>query len=123
MASGTGTVPASSSNELMMKSHEAIQEQGQNQETEGLSPSTQTVAAGSIGLNPLVARLPIGIDIALPVPGFKVRNLIALADGKVIGTRWGHGDDLPLSAGSVQLAWCEFEVMESRLAVRITRLA
>src|SRR5579863_8830391 len=114
MASGTGTVLASS-NELM-KSPEAIQEQGQNQETERLSPSTPTVAAGSIGLNPLAARLPIGIDVALPVPGFKVRNLIALAGGKVIETRWGHGDDLPLSAGSVQLAWCEFEVMESRLA-------
>jgi len=30
---------------------------------------------------------------------------------------------LPLAAGEVQLAWSEFEVIETRLAVRVTRLA
>ena len=34
-----------------------------------------------------------------------------------------HGDDLPLAAGEVRLAWSEFEVVENRLAVRVTRLA
>jgi hypothetical protein len=29
---------------------------------------------------------------------------------------------MPLSAGAVQLAWSEFEVIESLLAVRVTRL-
>jgi flagellar motor switch protein FliN/FliY len=41
----------------------------------------------------------------------------------VIETQWTNGDDLPLAAGEVQVAWSEFEVVETRLAVRITRLA
>jgi hypothetical protein len=30
---------------------------------------------------------------------------------------------LPLAAGDVQLAWSEFEVLDTKLAVRVTRLA
>jgi hypothetical protein len=41
----------------------------------------------------------------------------------VVGSRWSHGDDLPLSAGEVQLAWLEFEVVANTLAARITRIA
>jgi hypothetical protein len=41
----------------------------------------------------------------------------------LVATRWANGEDLPLAAGNVQLAWTEFEVIETRLAVRVTRLA
>ncbi len=54
---------------------------------------------------------------------FRVRNLLALAPGQLIETQWVPGNDMPLAAGEVQLAWSEFEVVETRLAVRITRLA
>jgi len=40
-----------------------------------------------------------------------------------VQTEWVNGDDLPLFAGEVQLAWSEFEVIDTRLAVRVTRLA
>jgi len=33
-----------------------------------------------------------------------------------------NGDDVPLSSGNVQLAWSEFEVVDTQLAVRLTRL-
>jgi len=46
-----------------------------------------------------------------------------MAPGAVIETQWGYGEDLPLSSGGVQLAWSEFEVVDMRLAVRVTRLA
>jgi flagellar motor switch protein FliN/FliY len=46
-----------------------------------------------------------------------------MVPGEVIETQWGHGEDLPLSSGEVQLAWTEFEVVDAKLAVRITRLA
>lgn len=74
-------------------------------------------------LTPPVARLPVELDVAIPVRDFRVRNLLALEPGQVIETRWGNGDDMPLSARTVQVAWSEFEVVESQLAVRITRLA
>ena len=69
-----------------------------------------------------VARLPVEMDVSVPVREFRVRELLALAPGRVIESRWGHGVDVPLAAGKVQLAQSEFEVIETRLAVRITRL-
>ena len=70
-----------------------------------------------------VARLPVELDVTVPVRDFRVRNLLALEPGQVIETHWAHGEDLPLAAGDVQLAWSEFEVVETELAVRLTRLA
>ena len=70
-----------------------------------------------------IPQLPVELDVIIPVREFRVRELLALAPGQVIETQWSHGDDLPLAAGEVQLAWSEFEVIETRLAVRVTRLA
>jgi len=70
-----------------------------------------------------VARLPVELDVAVPVRNFRVRNLLALEPGQVIESQWTQGDDLPLAAGDVQLAWSEFEVVDAQLAVRVTRLA
>jgi flagellar motor switch protein FliN/FliY len=67
--------------------------------------------------------LPVELDVAVPVREFRVRNLLALDCGQIIETQWGHGEDVPLAAGDVQLAWSEFEVVESQLGVRVTRLA
>ena len=69
-----------------------------------------------------MARLPVELDVTVPVRGFRVRNLLALEPGQVIETHGAHGEDMPLGAGDVQLAWSEFEVVDTRLAVRVTRL-
>jgi flagellar motor switch protein FliN/FliY len=70
-----------------------------------------------------IPQLPVELGVTIPVRDFRVRQLLALTPGQVIETQWSHGDDLPLAAGDVQLAWTEFEVVETRLAVRVTRLA
>ena len=59
----------------------------------------------------------------MPVRDFRVRNLLALEAGVIVASQWSHGDDLPLAAGDVQLAWTEFEVVVNTLAARITRIA
>ena len=87
----------------------------------GEMASTGETAA--LRLSPPLARLPVELEVVVPVREFRVRDLLALLPGEVIETQWGHGEDLPLSARDVQLAWSEFEVVESRLAVRVTRLA
>ena len=69
-----------------------------------------------------VARLPVELDVAVPVREFRVRNLLALEPGQVVESRWGHVEDVPLASGAVQLAWSEFEVIDTQLAVRLTRL-
>ena len=69
------------------------------------------------------ARMPVGLVVSVPIRDFRVRNLLAMTSGVAIETQWAPGEDLPLSSGDVQLAWTEFEVVDTRLAVRVTRLA
>jgi flagellar motor switch protein FliM len=73
--------------------------------------------------SPQVMRLPVEVDVTVPVREFRVRHLLALVPGEVIEAQWSNGSDLPLAAGEVQLAWTEFEVVDSKLAVRVTRVA
>lgn len=77
---------------------------------------------GATGMNPRMYLLPVEIDVSVPVRKFRIRDLLTLQEGSVIASQWVQGDDLPLAAPGTQLAWTEFEVVEQKLAVRITRL-
>ncbi len=98
-------------------------------ETQGVSAEAALVAAPALHvheplkLSPAASRLPVELDVAVPVPAFRVRDLINLENGQIIATQWAHGEDMPLAAGEVQLAWSEFEVVDTQLAVRVTRIA
>jgi flagellar motor switch/type III secretory pathway protein FliN len=85
--------------------------------------SNPPVEEAQVKLAAPLAHLPVELDVAVPVREFRVRNLLALEPGQVIETRWASGRDMPLSAGEVQLAWSEFEVIDAQLAVRVTQLA
>jgi flagellar motor switch protein FliM len=90
----------------------------------GLVPAGQAPDEGEeVVLSTPVSRLTVEVDVAVPVREFRVRDLLALAPGRLIESQWSNGDDLPLSSGPVQLAWSEFEVIDTQLAVRVTRLA
>lgn len=65
-----------------------------------------------------MARIPIELDVAVPIRNFRVRNLLDLERGQVIESIWQQGEDLPLAAPGTQLAWSEFEVVDQKLAVR-----
>jgi flagellar motor switch/type III secretory pathway protein FliN len=84
--------------------------------------SKPPVEEAQIKLAGPLARLPVELDVAVPVEEFRVRNLLALEPGQVIETRWVNGRDMPLATGEVRLAWCEFEVIDAQLAVRVTQL-
>jgi hypothetical protein len=87
-------------------------------QAEKLAPPQVEIDAESV-----VGRLPVELEVSVPVHDFRVRNLLALEPGALVGSQWSHGDDLPLSAGDVHLAWTEFEVVVNILAARITRIA
>jgi flagellar motor switch protein FliN len=70
----------------------------------------------------LLAGLPMQLDVTVPIPGFRVQNLLALEKGTVLESRWPHSEDVPVWCGGVQLVWTEFEVVDQKLAVRVTRL-
>jgi flagellar motor switch protein FliN/FliY len=89
---------------------------------QALVASPQLPEEAIIKLTPSIARLPVELEVAVPVRDFRVRNLLALEPGQVIETQWAHGEDMPLASGEVQLAWSEFEVVDSQMAVRLTRL-
>jgi hypothetical protein len=103
---------------------EEMRRSGANELAEqALVPSPPSIETEmTIPPHSLAARLPVEVEVGIPVRGFRVRNLLALAAGVVVESEWGQGDDMPLATGDVQLAWSEFEVIDTQLAVRLTRL-
>jgi len=82
---------------------------------------------GSTGLEVVAGSaligLPLQLDVMVPVPSFRVEHLLALEKGIVLESQWHHADDLPLWCGGTQLAWTEFEMVDQKLAVRVTRVS
>lgn len=70
-----------------------------------------------------LSRLPMRVAVGVPLPRFKVRDLLALSRGQLVLSAWASTTDVPLTVGCAQLSWAEFEVVEQRMAVRMTRLA
>jgi flagellar motor switch/type III secretory pathway protein FliN len=80
-------------------------------------------ADSALKANGPLSRLPVELDVGVPIRNFRVRNLLALEPGVVVASQWPHGDDLPVMSGHQALAWSEFEVIDTHLAVRLTRLS
>jgi flagellar motor switch protein FliN/FliY len=53
---------------------------------------------------------------------FKVRDLITLKEGQVFESLSPATDDVPVRVGQMHLGWSEFEVLQQRMALRLTRL-
>jgi flagellar motor switch protein FliN len=70
----------------------------------------------------LLANLPVQLDVCIPLPNFRVSDLVSLEVGRVFPTTWEATEDLPLCSGRVQLVWAEFEVVDQKIAVRVTRM-
>ena len=71
----------------------------------------------------MLSQLPLKLNVAVPLPGFRVRDLLALRGGQTVGTLWKISEDVPVKIGLVQFGWSEFEIVEQRMAVRLTRLS
>jgi flagellar motor switch/type III secretory pathway protein FliN len=67
-----------------------------------------------------VLRLPCELTVDLPLPDFKIANFLQLRVGSVVATSWQAGRDVPLRVNGALIGWSEFEVVGSRLAVRVT---
>lgn len=72
---------------------------------------------------PVLARLSVTMTAEIPLSRFKVRDLLGLAEGQVFESISADTDDVPLKVGNMQLGWTEFEVVEQKIAIRLTRLA
>ncbi|MGH9466239.1 MAG: FliM/FliN family flagellar motor switch protein [Terriglobales bacterium] len=67
--------------------------------------------------------LPCILEVELSVPHFTVGDVLRMAPQSVVETPWQQNADVPLRANGQLLAWAEFEGVDEKLAVRITRLA
>lgn len=96
------------------------------EEENALVASSEAVNAlvdqGLIERQGVEARLPVQLDVGIPIRDFRVRNLVMLEPGSLVESQWEPGEDVPVSSSDVQLAWSEFEVVDTQLAVRLTRL-
>lgn len=119
LPAGTPSIPSSSS-AAPTSSDTSIASGANTLTAKRLLDEAQEV---SLAITAPMARMPVSLQVTVPVRDFRVRQLLAMAAGEVIESQWANGEDLPLSSGDVQLAWTEFEVVDSRIAVRITRLA
>jgi flagellar motor switch protein FliM len=93
--------------------------------------SRGAVRAESLGMSrieehaawPLLARLTVKLEAGVTLPRFKVRDLLRLEVGQVVESESPDSEDVLVKVGQVRLGWSEFEVVEQRLAIRLTRLA
>lgn len=72
---------------------------------------------------PTLSQLRMTMAASLELNGFKIKDLLRLEEGQFVESAWPETEDVPLYVGQVQVAWGEFEVVEQRLVVRLTRLA
>uniref|UniRef100_A0A7V5CTE0 FliM/FliN family flagellar motor switch protein n=1 Tax=Acidobacterium capsulatum TaxID=33075 RepID=A0A7V5CTE0_9BACT len=70
-----------------------------------------------------VTQAPLRLEIRLPIRGLRVKDILALRKGAIFETQWPADEDIPGDCGGQQLVWTEFEVIDKKLAVRVTRLA
>jgi flagellar motor switch/type III secretory pathway protein FliN len=70
-----------------------------------------------------VAGLPCQVAVELSIANLRVADILALAPGSLVVTQTLVASDVPLRVHGELVAWCEFEVVHDRLAVRLTELA
>ncbi len=67
-------------------------------------------------------QLQVTIRAGVELYQFRVRDLLALKAGQVFESMSPATEDVPVKIGEVHLGWSEFEVLEQKMALRLTRL-
>jgi len=62
------------------------------------------------------------LTLDMPLPGFRVADLLHLQPRSVVNSRWRVGADVPLRVNGKLIGCGEFEVVGDHLAVRLTEL-
>ena len=70
----------------------------------------------------ILARLRVTLRAVVALDRFKVKDLLSLKEGQVFESLSSDTDDVTLLIGQVQIGWSEFEVLDQRMALRLTRL-
>jgi flagellar motor switch/type III secretory pathway protein FliN len=69
-----------------------------------------------------VLDLSCRLNVSLEIPGFTIRDLLSLQLDSIVDTQRREGSHVPVVVNSGMVAWAEFDVIEDRLAVRLTEM-
>jgi flagellar motor switch protein FliN len=71
---------------------------------------------------PAVLELPCDLYVVLEIPKFTIRDLLSLHVDSLVNTGRREGAHVPVLVNGVMVAWAEFDVIDGRLAVRMTEM-
>jgi flagellar motor switch protein FliN/FliY len=123
MPEETATSSSSSENADPSVSHAALLRQEGKPGEAPANTDPDAAPAKPLPESSPLAGLPMQLDVTIPIPRFRVQDLLSLEKGVLLESRWPHSEDVPVYCGGTQLVWTEFEVVEHKIAVRVTRLA
>jgi len=66
--------------------------------------------------------LPCKLSVQAPVQGFTLKDLLNLRPQSIIRSQLAASASPALRVNDEVVAWCDFEVLSNRLAVRLTEL-
>ncbi len=69
-----------------------------------------------------LAQLQVTMRAGVRLNHFNVRHLLSLKEGQVLESLSPDTEDVPLMIGQIHVGWSEFEILEQRMALRLTRL-
>ncbi len=67
--------------------------------------------------------LPCTVSVEVSIPHFTPNELMQLEPNSIVRTQWAISANVPMKVNGELIAWCEFEVVANRLAIRLTELA
>jgi flagellar motor switch protein FliN len=62
------------------------------------------------------------LSVSLEIPHFTIRDLLALGANSLVDTRRREGAHVPVTVNGVMVGWAEFDVIDGKLAVRLTEM-
>jgi flagellar motor switch protein FliN/FliY len=71
---------------------------------------------------PEALELPCQLCVALEIPHFTIRDLLSLSVNSLVDTRRREGAHVPVLVNTIMVGWAEFDVIDGRLAVRMTEM-
>jgi flagellar motor switch protein FliN/FliY len=71
---------------------------------------------------PEALDLTCQLVVSLKVPQFTIRDLLALSMNSLVNTGRREGAHVPVAVNGVMIAWAEFDVIDGKLAVRMTEM-
>ena len=70
----------------------------------------------------ILSQLRVALRVGVVLQNFRMRDLVGIREGQVFESLSSVMEDVPLKIGQMQLGWCEFEVLEQQIVLRLTRL-